>query len=402
MNDVNRLANSASRFPAWLLLLALLTALGPLSIDMYLPALTNIEQGLNAVAGSAGMTLSSFFIGMALGQLLYGPVSDAFGRKLPLYIGIVIFVIASIGCALAQSMESLVIWRGIQALGACAGGVVSRAIVRDRCTPVETAQAFSLLLLVMGLAPILSPSLGGILLLWFDWRALFVLLVIVGLISLACVHWGLQETLAAPKPLSLRSIGADYAALLRDREFMLLSIAGGFSMAAMFSYIVGSPFVFIELHQLSPQQFSLLFGSCALAMILFSQLNSRLVRRWHMAQLLLPALVVAVLALLLLIGLALWAAAPWWSHWLMVLLFMASLGFVAPNTAALALAKQGARAGTASALMGALQFTVAGIASAIIGAWHDGSALPMAAVMFSCSLFALMCCGAAHHKSASA
>lgn len=392
------LAKSASRFPAWLLLLALLTALGPLSIDMYLPALTKIEQGLGAAAGSAGMTLSSFFIGMALGQLIYGPISDAYGRKLPLYIGVLVFIVASIGCALAESMEALIIWRGIQALGACAGGVVSRAIVRDRCTPVETAQAFSLLLLVMGLAPILSPSLGGVLLLWFDWRALFVVLVAVGVISLALVHWRLDESLAAPKPLLIRTVAADYRALIKDREFMLLGVAGGFSMAAMFSFIVGSPFVFIELHQLSPQQFSLLFGSCALTMIAFSQLNSRLLKRLHMTQVLPYALALAVLALLLLVGLALWSAAAWWSHWLMVVVFMASLGFVAPNTAALSLAKQGARAGTASALMGALQFTVAGIASAVIGAWHDGSALPMACVMFCCALGSLVCYRAAAVK----
>lgn len=384
-------ANKRAAFPRWLLLLALLTALGPLSIDMYLPALTTIEQGLGAAAGSAGMTLSSFFIGMALGQLLYGPISDAYGRKLPLYIGTLIFIVASVGCALANTMDSLIVWRGIQALGACAGGVVSRAIVRDRCTPVETAQAFSLLLLVMGLAPILSPSLGGVLLLWFDWRALFLVLVTVGVICLGLVHWGLKETLADPKVLSMRTVAADYRALMQDREFMLLSIAGGFSMAAMFSYIVGSPFVFIELHQLSPQQFSLLFGSCALTMIMFSQLNARLLKRLHMTHILPYALALAVLALLLLLGLALWPAAPWWSHWAMVLLFMVSLGFVAPNTAALSLAKQGARAGTASALMGALQFTVAGIASAVIGAWHDGTALPMAAVMFSCAMASWLC-----------
>lgn len=391
MSQLNNSTTFAAVFPPWLLLLALLTALGPLSIDMYLPALTKIEQGLNATAGSAGMTLSSFFIGMALGQLLYGPISDAYGRKLPLYIGVLVFILASIGCALAQSMGSLIVWRGVQALGACAGGVVSRAIVRDRCTPVETAQAFSLLLLVMGLAPILSPSLGGVLLLWFDWRALFWVLVAVGLVSLLLVHWGLNESLAEAKPLSLRTVSADYRALLRDREFMLLCIAGGFSMAAMFSYIVGAPFVFIDMHGLSPQQFSLLFGSCALTMIGFSQLNTRLLKRWHMAQLLKPAFIVAVVALALLILLALWHAAPWWSHWLMVVLFMASLGFVAPNTAALALAKQGARAGTASAMMGCLQFAVAGFASALIGNWHDGSALPMAVLMFCCALAAGLC-----------
>ena len=399
MTQQTPLAKLASRFPAWLLLLALLTALGPLSIDMYLPALTKIEQGLGAAAGSAGMTLSSFFIGMALGQLIYGPLSDAYGRKLPLYIGLAIFIVASIGCVLAQSMEALIAWRGLQALGACAGGVVSRAIVRDRCTPVETAQAFSLLMMVMGLAPILSPSLGGVLLLWFDWRVLFVLLTAVGILTLILVYRHLAESQPLRRPLSIKCIGADYLSLLRDRAFMMLSLAGGFSMAAMFSYIVGSPFVFIELHKLSPQQFSLLFGSCALVMIAASQVNALLLKRLHMTQILPVSLLLALGALLVLVLLSLWPAAPWWSHWLLVLLFMASLGFVAPNTAALSLANQGARAGTASAVMGSLQFAVAGMASALIGAWHDGSALPMACVMFCCALIATLCYFAAGAKS---
>lgn len=377
--------------PRWLVLLGILTALGPLSIDMYLPALTAVEHDLNAPAGSASLTLSSFFIGMAFGQLLYGPISDAWGRKLPLYWGLAIFTVASLGCYWASSIESLVVWRGLQALGACAGGVVARAIVRDRCSPVQAAQAFSLLMLVMGLAPILSPMLGSLLLLWGHWRELFLLLAFAGLLCLFLIYRSLDESQPQHRPLSLRVVFATYSMLLRDRCFMTASLTGGLCMTAMFAYIVGSPFVFIEMHHLSAQHYSLLFGGSALVMIIASQINSQLLKRWEMRQILPWSLWLPLLSMVVLFGSALWPGTPWWLHWSCILLFMAGLGFISPNTAALALEKQSQFAGSASALMGALQFTLAGIGGTAIGWLHTGTALPMASVMLLCLILANAC-----------
>lgn len=382
---------TATRIPPWIILMGALTAIAPLSIDMYLPAFPAIAADLHAT-GQVELTLAAFFIGVALGQLFYGPISDRFGRKPPLYVGLSLFVLASIGAAASQSIEALVAWRLLQGLSGCAGMVIARAIVRDRCAPQEAAKAFSLLMLVMGLAPILAPLLGSLLLQFAGWRALFGVLTVFGTLCLLFVWKPLGESLdpAHARPLAIGPVLRAYFGLLGHRPFMAYTLASGLAFAGMFAYIAGSPFVLMQLHGLTPQQYGWMFGANAFGLIAASQVNMWLLRRHDMTTLLRAGLMAAALAGLFLAGLAVLGLAS-----LPLLLggffvFATSLGFIAPNAGASALADQGAQAGTASALMGALQFGLGTLAGSSMSLWHDGSALPLGVMMGVCGLAAFI------------
>lgn len=367
----------------WIALMGALTAIGPLSIDMYLPAFPAIAREF-AATGRVELTLASFFTGLALGQLFYGPISDRFGRKPPLYAGLALYTLASVGASLSWQVEALIAWRFLQGLGGCAGMVIARAVVRDRCAPAEAAQAFSLLMLVMGLAPILAPLLGSQLLEVGGWRSLFLVLAGFGLLCLLLAWRGLDESLAQRLPrLEVRKVMAAYTGLLRDRHFRGHVLASGLAFSGMFAYIAGSPFLLMELHGLDAQAYGWVFGANALGLIAASQANAYLLRRhgFGMRTLLRRGLAAAAMA-----GMALLAFYLLGQLHLPLLLaglfvYVTSLGFISPNASASALAGQGHQAGTASALMGALQFLLATLAGAAIGIWHDGSALPLAAAL---------------------
>lgn len=384
-------ATAQGRFPLWLLVCAALSAIAPLSIDMYLPAFPRLAADLGVDIGSVQLTLGAYLVGLALGQAFYGPISDRFGRKPPLYVGLVLYVVAAVGCALASDVHTLMGWRIVQAIGGCAGMVMARAVVRDKLTAHESARAFSSLMLVMGLAPILAPIIGGAIVTTLGWRAIFWLLAGCGLLILLLVHTCMEESLdpARAAPLHLGKVMGNYAGLLRDREFLGYSLCGGFVLAGMFTYIAGSPFVLIELHGIDPAHYGYVFGANALGMIAVSQLNSALVRKRSLDHILRRALLVPLLGGLLLAGAALSG------HATLVLLlpgfflFIAGLGCILPNASALALNQQGHRAGTASALMGMLQFTLGTLGGAAVSFWHDGTALPLALVMAVCSVCAI-------------
>jgi DHA1 family bicyclomycin/chloramphenicol resistance-like MFS transporter len=378
-----------SRLP---LILGALTAFGPLSIDMYLPGLPEIAREFRSDAAAAQLTLSLFFIGMAAGQLLYGPLSDRVGRRAPLLFGCALFTLAGWACALAGSIEQLIALRLVQAIGGCAGIVIARSVVRDLYDARGSAQIFSLLMLVMGLAPITAPLIGGQLLLLFSWRAIFALLGGFGLLCLALVAFGLPETLPAERrsragPAAVLAI---YGRLALDRTFLGYALASGLPMAAMFAYISGSPFVFIELYGVQPEHYGLLFGLNALGLIGASQLNRRLLARFAGERILAAALAAHMAAGLLvaLAALSGWGGLPG----LLAPLFVciASLGLIQPNATAAALAPHGQAAGSASALLGALQFGVGAAAGALVGALHNGTALPMAATMAACGAAGLL------------
>jgi DHA1 family bicyclomycin/chloramphenicol resistance-like MFS transporter len=380
---------------SWLLLLGALTAIGPLATDMYLPAFPVMVAELGLRPGSIQFSLASYFIGMAIGQLFYGPVSDRFGRRPPLLLGLAIFSVASLACALSDGDEALVIWRFLQAVGGCAGVVIARAVVRDRCTAREAARAFSLLILVFGLAPILAPLLGGWVVTALGWRAIFVLLAAYGVVCLLAVYFLLPEThdTRHEPPLRLGRVLADYGRLLASRSLLGYSLVSGLAFAGMFAYIAGSPFVLIELNGIDPRHFGWVFGLNALGFVILSQLNARLLKATPLTTLLrravwVPAGVGVGLALL---GLAGWVPLP--VLLLGFFLYVASLGFIGPNATAAALATHGQRAGTASALMGALQFALATLAGALVGLWHDGTALPLLLIMGVCGIGAWL----AHH-----
>ncbi|QLG89083.1 Bcr/CflA family multidrug efflux MFS transporter [Chitinibacter bivalviorum] len=381
-----------NRFAGWILLLAALTALGPLSIDMYLPGVPAIASSLHADDGTVQLTLASYFIGLAVGQILYGPLSDHFGRKPPLLIGLGVYLLASIGCALASSIEALIALRFVQALGGCAGMVIARAVVRDRCEPRMAAQVFSSLVLVMGIAPILAPLLGSWVVSVLSWRAIFALLALVALISLIAMHYLLPES--RPAKVGERFHIGDtlraYRELMRDRRFMGYAISGGLAVAGLFAYITGSPIVMMKVYGLTPTQYSLTFGSIAACYIVASQFNARFLKTNSIDQLLNRAVTVLAIASSILLLASLWTHPPFWLLVGCIYLYLIALGFTASNATAGALAHHGEQAGLASALMGTMQFSIATIAGVMMGFWHDGSSLPLATTLAFCGVGAFL------------
>ena len=379
-----------TRFPARLILLGALMAVAPLSIDMYLPGFPAVAREFGVAPGAVQLTLATFFVGLAIGQLFYGPISDRFGRKKPLYVGYTLYGLASLGCALAPGVTALAGWRFVQAIGGCAGMVISRAIVRDRCDPVAAAKAFSVLMLVMGVAPILAPLLGGWVVALAGWRVIFGLLVLFASLCLIAIHFTLEESLdkAQPHPLELRRVLRGYAELLRDRHFMSYTFSSGLAMGGMFAYIAGSPFVLIQIYGIPATDYGWVFGSNALGLISASQLNTRLLRRYKLNRILQQALWAPLLAGLGLLLAALAGHPPLYVILPGFFVYITSLGFAAPNGSALALQHQGRRAGMASALMGSLQFSLATVMGLVMGVWHSNSVLPLATLMAGCGVSA--------------
>ncbi len=262
--------SSRGSLPGWLILMGALTAIGPFAIDMYLPAFPTIAANLGVPRGDVERTLAAYLIGLAMAQVFYGPMADRFGRKPPLMVGLALFMIASLGCALAGSVEALTGWRVVQAMGGAAGIVIPRAVIRDHYETHEAARAMSLLMLIMGLAPILAPLAGGQLLAITSWRSLFWVMLAGGAMLMAAVVLIMKESLAPERvvPLRWQTILQNYRALFAHRGFMSHSLAGGFGQAGMFAYIIGSPRVFIELYGVDPKYYGLLFGTNALSLII--------------------------------------------------------------------------------------------------------------------------------------
>ena len=370
------------------LLLGALTAFPAMSIDMYLPSLPALAHDLHATAGQAQLTVAAFFTGLALGQLVYGPLSDRVGRRPPLLFGASIYVAASLGCAFAPNVEALIALRFLQALGACAGSVVSRAAVRDRYSGHEMVHVFSLLLLVMGVAPVLAPFLGGQLLLVGGWRTIFgVLTALGGLIGLT-VFFRLKESRSAETERQARSESpvAAYLALLRRREVSAYVLAGALSGAALFTYIASAPDLLINTFHVRAQDFGWVFAVNAVGLIGGAQLNARWARTTPSAVILRRALAAGTVC-----AAALCVAA--WSGWgglvgVLVPTFgvIASMGFTQPNATACAMAVDGRRGGSTSALLGSAGFGVGAVAAGITSLVSDGSARPMAAMILAALL----------------
>lgn len=363
-------------------LLGGLTAFGPLSIDMYLPALPAISRDLVASESLIQVTLTACLIGLALGQLVAGPVSDSLGRRRPLLVGVAIYVVASLLCALAPSAILLVIFRLVQGLAGAAGIVIARAIVRDMYSGVPAARYFSRLILVMGLAPILAPVLGGQVLRVSSWHGIFVMLALItGLLFVAALIW-LPETLPAAlrREGSLRNTARTFRIVGRDTRFIGYAVSAGLAFGAMFAYISGSPFVLQGIFHVSPQTFSLVFGVNALGFVITSQINGSLVSRIAPSRLLMSGLIstalagLAVLAVLL-AGLGLSAVLP------PLFVLVSSIGFVVPNATALALSRHAEAAGTGSALLGVIQSGIAAVGAPLVGIVGVASAVPMGTVI---------------------
>jgi DHA1 family bicyclomycin/chloramphenicol resistance-like MFS transporter len=371
-------------------ILGALSAFGPLSIDMYLPSLPTLTRDLQASASAAQATLSACLLGLALGQIIAGPLSDSLGRRRPLLLGLVAYILASLLCAAAPSITLLITMRFVQGIAGAAGIVIARAIVRDLYSGIAVVRFFSILTLVTGVAPIVAPIVGGLVLQVASWRMVFLLLAIVTSVVFLAVLVVLPETL----PLQRRQAGElrttlnVFRRLLGDRLFLGFALCSGLSIAAMIAYISDSPFVIQDIYGLSPQAFSLIFGVNALGLVIVGQINGRLVGRISPPRLLAVGLVgvaaggtavlVSVLSHAGLVGLI-----P------ALFVVVASQGMVLPNATALALANYPSMAGSASALLGTFQFSIGAAIAPLVGIAGTSTALPMAVAIAALGIFAL-------------
>jgi DHA1 family bicyclomycin/chloramphenicol resistance-like MFS transporter len=371
-----------------IVVLGALTAFGPMSIDLYLPAFPAMTAHFHTGESAVQLTLTAGLAGLALGQLLYGPVSDALGRRGPLYVGLVAFTVASGLCAVAPSVAVLTGLRFVQGLGGAAGIVIARAVVRDLYTGIAAARFFSLMILVNGLAPMLAPLLGAQVLRFGPWPWEFVVLGIYSLVLIPAVAVALPETLPPDRRRrgGLRVTLRTFGMLSRDRVFVGYALSGGLIFAAMFAYISGSSFVTQEIYGVSAQTFGIIFGVNALGIVLASQVNSALLGRFS------PVGLLTVASVVHLVGASgVLAAVLSGSHrilWLLPPLFLvvAMVGVVVPDTTALALAGHPETAGSASGLLGVGQFVIGAAAAPIVGLGGKGTALPMALLIAGCSV----------------
>ncbi|VVQ26536.1 multidrug effflux MFS transporter [Pseudomonas fluorescens] len=370
-----------------ILILGALSAFGPLAIDFYLPAFPAMALAFGTDEQHIQMTLAAYFLGLSIGQLAYGPVADRFGRRIPLLAGVGLFIAASLACAFAPNLEWLIGARFVQALGGCAGMVISRAVVSDKCDAVGSAKVFSQLMLVMGLAPILAPMLGGLLVNTTGWQSIFLALTFFSALVGLAVALGLPESMPAHVPRQpLSGALRQYGRLLADPVFLGHALTGGIAIAGMFSYIAGSPFVFIKLYGVPAEHFGWLFGANAAGFILVAQVNARLLAKRGPAFLLTRTVWIYLGAGLALLAVTSMHTAQLWPLLIPLFICISSLGCILPNASACAMSGQGARAGSASAMLGCLQFSVAAGAAALVGVLHDGSAVPMAMVISLCGI----------------
>ncbi|MFA3874183.1 multidrug effflux MFS transporter [Streptomyces sp. MMCC 100] len=376
------------------LILGSLTATPPLAMDMYLPALPEVTRSLSAPAATVQLTLTACLAGMALGQIVVGPMSDKWGRRRPLLAGLAVYVVATALCAFAPTVEVLVAFRLVQGLAGAAGIVIARAVVRDLYDGVAMARFFSTLMLISGVAPVVAPLIGGQILRFTDWRGVFVVLVVVGVILGAVVWAKLPETL----PVEERHAGGvgdtlrAMRGLLADRAFTGYMLAGGFAFASLFAYVAASPFVVQEIYGASAQTFSLLFGVNSVGLVVVGQINGKiLVGRVRLDRVLGLGLVVVIAAAtaLLLMSLGVFGEVGLGPVAAALFVLMSAMGISLPNTQALALMRVKKSAGSASALLGTSSFLIGAVASPLVGIAGEDTAVPMAVVQLVAAVVAL-------------
>lgn len=375
---------------ALILVLALLSAFAPFATDMYLPALGHMARAYSTDTGRIEGTLSAFFLGLAIGQAIYGPLIDRFGRKPPLLIGVSLFVLATLGCLLTRDIDVLISFRVLQAMGGCAGMIIGRAIINDLYGPTESARVLSLMMMFMTIAPIMAPMVGGWMLGWAGWESIFVFIIVFGS-TCGLMAWRfVPETLATTgrAPLSVGSVANAYAQLARRPAFILPAISGALGQASMFAFITGSPFIFMQRFGLSEQQFGWLFGLTAVGIAVGAQINRTGLKRVPVRTMLGRALLcnLAAAATLVLVADTLLLpllAIPLWC-------LIATLGLIGSNAAATAMAASAPYSGSGSALIGVLQFGCAAGVSTLVALNQNGSAYPMTIAMLTVSSLATL------------
>lgn len=381
-----------SRYFLLILILGSLSTISPFSIDMYLPGFPAIAKEFNIGISQVQFSLTAYLIGIAIGQLLYGPLLDRFGRKKPLYIGLLIYIISSVGCAYSYSMESLVLMRFLQALGGCVGMVASQALVRDLFPARKIAQAFSSIILVIAISPMIAPTVGGYFTVAFGWHSVFIALASVTLLILLATYFFLPEGKPADAAISLqpRAILSNFYLVLKQPQFIMYAIAGGIAMSAPFAYIAASADVFLNLFHATEQQYGWIFAFIASAMIGSAQFNHLLLKKFTSQQLVKFALRYQVIAgAIMVAGIVL----GWFNMiglTIAIFFFMMGQGLTGPNSSALALAPFTKHAGSAASLLGSFRMLVGGVITAIVSALHNGTPLPMVLGMWLSVVVAIL------------
>ncbi len=374
------------------MILGTLTALGPFSIDMYLPGFPAIAQDLKTTTAEVALSLSSFFVGISAGQLLYGPLLDRFGRKKPLYFGLGVYVLSSVACALATSIDALVILRFVQAVGSCAAGVAAVAMVRDLFPVEDSAKVFSLLMLVVGVSPMIAPTVGGYVTVAFGWQSVFLILAGMGAGIFAAVYFGLPESSKPDPTLSLkpRPILTNFLAVIRIPQFLTYALAGAVSFSGLLTYVSGSPLLFMEIFKVGEKTYGWIFAFLSVGLIGASQVNSIMHRKFRSEQIIRVAILFQVLVGLFLFFGTIFDWLGLYGTIAVLFTFLCCLGFTFPNASALSMAPFSKNAGSASALMGAIQMGLGALATVILSIFNDQTAVPMAAIMAGSAFLSLL------------
>ncbi|MBB4803915.1 DHA1 family bicyclomycin/chloramphenicol resistance-like MFS transporter [Flavobacterium nitrogenifigens] len=375
-----------------ILILGSLTALGPFSIDMYLPGFSGIAKDLNTSVAKVSMSLSSYFIGISAGQLLYGPLLDRFGRKKPLFIGLLVYILASLGCIYVADIDTFIFLRFVQAIGSCAATVASVAMVRDLFPVKDIPKVFSLLMLVVGLSPMLAPTIGGYVTEDLGWHAVFFILMCMGIVILMASQIGLPNTYKPDTSISLKPkpIINNFLLVLKEPQFYTYAFTGAIAFSGLFSYVAASPLVFMDIYKVDAKTYGWIFALMSVSFIGSSQLNSMLLKRFSSEQMIFGALISQSVISIIFLILALSDLLGLYETIGMLFLFLACLGISNPNTAGLTLAPFAKNTGSASALMGAIQLGLGALASFAIGVFVKDSVAPMVAIMTTTTITAFI------------
>jgi len=375
-----------------ILILGSLTALGPFSIDMYLPGFISIARDLDTTTARVGLSLSSYFIGISVGQLLYGPLLDRFGRKKPLYVGLILYIVSSTGCMVANTIDMLIALRFFQAIGSCAAAVAAMAMVRDIFPVGENAKIFSLLILILGTSPLVAPTVGGYLIEGFGWHSVFLVLLIMGAAILAAVFFLLPESGKPDPSFSLKPapIIRNFISVIRIPQFYTYALTGAVAFAGLFAYVSGSPVVFMEVFQVDGKTYGWIFALLSVGFVGGSQVNTLLLKRFTSEQIIRVVLSAQASIGLLFLILSLNGWIGLYGTIVLLFLFLSCLGLANPNAAALTLEPFSKNAGSASAVMGALQMGVGTLASVGVSMFEVPSIVPMVGVIAASAVIALV------------
>jgi len=385
-------AADTKRYFLLILILGLVTALSPFSIDMYLPAFPAIAADLHCPVARVQLSLTSYFIGIAAGQMVYGPLLDKFGRKKPLYIGLLIYILASLACSVTKSANMLIAMRLLQALGSCGGMVAGRALVRDLFPVNEIAKVFSLLLLVIAVSPLVAPTVGSYISSAFGWHMVFIILTVISVFILVASWLWLPEGRGPNKEHSLKPgpIASSFYSVFKHPQFYTYAITGGIASASQYAYLSGSSDVFIDIYHFSQPQYGWTFACIATGLIGSSQINSLFLKRFTSQQIIKVAQAVQCLIGITLFTLTFYGIINAVGMIALIFLFLSAQGFISPNASALSLTPFPDNAGTASALMGTLQMGIGACASAMVSILNNGTAIPMTGIMALCTILALI------------